>query len=140
MRKRAGSFLKNMMSKGKNLFKKDEEAKEGAANGDDGGFDSEEDKDIIEVRKKGGGPIQMPGNSFISNHSSGGSGSNGVTTNAAAHIHASHISASSNIETPSSGGISSTKHLLMEFANNTLLAADNLIHGTNAAENTPKKP
>jgi hypothetical protein len=82
----------------------------------------------------------MPGNSFISNHSSGGSGSNGVTTNVAAHIHASHISPSSNIETPSSGGISSTKHLLMEFANNTLLAADNLIHGTNAAENTPKKP
>jgi hypothetical protein len=57
MRKRAGSFLKNMMSKGKNLFKKDEEGKEGVANGDDGGFDSEEDKDIIEVRKKGGGPI-----------------------------------------------------------------------------------
>ena len=140
MRKRAGSFLKNMMSKGKNLFKKDEEAKEGVANGDDGGFDSEEDKDIIEVRKKGGGPIQMPGNSFISNHSSGGSGSNGVTTNAVVHIHSSHIPGSNNHDAPTSGGISSTKHLLMEFANNTLLAADNLIHGTNAAENTPKKP
>jgi hypothetical protein len=139
MRKRAGSFLKNMMSKGKNLFKKDEEAKEGAGNGDDGGFDSEEDKDIIEVRKKGGGPIQMPGNSFISNHSSGGSGSNNLSTNVVTHVHTSNNPGIKNLDAPSSGGISSTKHLLMEFANNTLLAADNLIHGTNSTENTSKK-
>jgi hypothetical protein len=82
----------------------------------------------------------MPGNSFISNHSSGGSGSNTAATNAVTHIHASHIPGSTNHEPPSSGGILSTKHLLMEFANNTLLAADNLIHGTNSAESMTKKP
>ena len=140
MRKRAGSFLKNMMSKGKNLFKKDEEAKEGAGNGDDGGFDSEEDKDIIEVRKNGGGPMQVHGTSFISNHLSAGSGSNSTSASSVNHVHASHIPVGPNHHAPSSGGMSSTKHLLMEFANNTLLAADNLIHGTTTVENTTKKP
>jgi len=64
MRKRAGSFLKNMMNKGKGLFKKDEEGKEQTG---DNGFDSEEDNDIIEVGKSGSGlPRQMPGSSFSS--------------------------------------------------------------------------
>jgi len=82
----------------------------------------------------------MPGNSFISNHSSGGSGSNNLSTNVVTHAHTSHNPGIANLDAPSSGGISSTKHLLMEFANNTLLAADNLIHGTNSTENTSKKP
>lgn len=139
MRKRAGSFLKNMMSKGKNLFKKEEEGKEDAGNGDGGGFDSEEDNDIIEVRKNGGGPMQMPGNRIISNHSSGGSGGNNSSNNAVTHAQVSQVPGSAHL-TPNTGGISLTKHLLIEFANNTLLAADNLIHGTSATEILPKKP
>jgi hypothetical protein len=71
MKKRAGSFFKNVMNKGKNLFnnkKDEEETKEG--NND---FDSEEDTDIIEVGKKSSAPSHMPSNSLItSNHGSGG--------------------------------------------------------------------
>ena len=85
MKKRAGSFLKNMMSKGKNLFKKEEEGKEGGNdNGaDGGGFDSEEDNDIIEVRKNSGGPLQMPGNSF--SHLSAIAGGNNSSNNFVTH-------------------------------------------------------
>jgi hypothetical protein len=124
MKKRAGSFFKNMVNKGKNLFKKEEEEeKEQAAAVDDNGFDSEEDNDIIEVGKSGTRPSQMPGNSF---HSSA----------TASAISTSSLSVSGGGVTqqnfpPSSSGLVQTKHLLMEFANNTLLAADNLIHGTN---------
>jgi len=67
MRKRAGSFFKNVLTKGKGLFNNKEEAKDGQADND---FDSEEDHDIIEVGKKNAGPVQMPANSL--NHGSGG--------------------------------------------------------------------
>jgi hypothetical protein len=130
MKKKAGSFFKNM----KNLFNKKEEQQtsgsQGGANNAD--FDSEEDNDIIEVGGKtgsGGARLQqMPANSLIGgNHSSGGSGLNSSL----------NVSLSSGAPTdiptithPVPGSFGSTKHLLMEFANNTLLAADNLIHGT----------
>lgn len=45
MKKRAGTFFKNVMNKSKGLFKKEETKV-------DDGFDSEEDQDIIEVGKK----------------------------------------------------------------------------------------
>jgi hypothetical protein len=54
MRKRAGSFFKNVLTKGKGLFNTKEEAKDGQADND---FDSEEDHDIIEVGKKNAGPV-----------------------------------------------------------------------------------
>lgn len=50
MKKKAGSFLKNVLSKGKNIFKKDDKAPN--ENGESN-YDSEEDTDIIEVGKTG---------------------------------------------------------------------------------------
>ena len=47
MKKKAGSFFKNVLSKGKNLFKKDE--KQGNDDQDD--YGTEEDHDIIELGK-----------------------------------------------------------------------------------------
>jgi hypothetical protein len=47
MKKKAGTFFKNVFSKGKNLFKKDQNEE----NEKDDEFDTEEDRDIIEVGK-----------------------------------------------------------------------------------------
>jgi hypothetical protein len=48
MKKKAGTFFKNVFSKGKNLFKKDQNDE----NEKDDEFDTEEDRDIIEVGKQ----------------------------------------------------------------------------------------
>ena len=131
MRKRAGSFFKNVLTKGKGLFNNtkkeggegEEEAKDGGQQNND--FDSEEDHDIIEVGKKNAGPVQMPSNSLIiTNHGSGGhsmSSTNGGGSNNTGQGHGHDKPMTS---------MGSTKHLLIEFANNTFQAADSLIHGT----------
>jgi hypothetical protein len=47
--KKAGTFFKSVISKGKNFLKKEES--KNPENHPDTGFDSEEDQDIIEVGK-----------------------------------------------------------------------------------------
>ena len=127
MRKRAGSFFKNVLTKGKGLFntnKKEgeEEAKDGQLGND---FDSEEDHDIIEVGKKHAGPVQMPANSLITtNHGSGGHSMTSTNGGGSGNTNQGH-----GHDKPLTS-MGSTKHLLIEFANNTFQAADSLIHGT----------
>ena len=127
MRKKAGSFFKNVLTKGKGLFNskkegEEEDAKDGQLGND---FDSEEDHDIIEVGKKNAGPVQMPANSLIiANHGSGGhhlSSTNGGGSSSTNQGYGNDKPMTS---------MGSTKHLLIEFANNTFQAADNLIHGS----------
>jgi hypothetical protein len=114
MKKRAGSFFKSVLSKSKNLFTKkdeEEESKEEGAGSND--FDSEEDHDIIEVGKTKAGPTQMPANSLmISNNNGAGAGNAGTSGTGNGSV--SHERPAAN------GGLGSTKHLLMEFATNTL--------------------
>ena len=63
MKKKAGSFFKNVLSKGKNLFKKDEK---GGADNDENhdveDFGTEEDHDFIEVGKSNKVPTQLLSN------------------------------------------------------------------------------
>ena len=120
MKKRAGSFFKSVMSKGKNLFKNKEDEETKVGGGDqDHLYDSDEDTDIIEVggnRNSAGAPLSMPGNSLIIQSSS---------------LHHNSPNAHPSEGTRRSSGqatVSSTK-LLIEFAGNTLQAADHLIHG-----------
>jgi hypothetical protein len=124
MRKRAGSFFKNVLTKGKGLFNNKKEGEEEAKDGQlDNDFDSEEDHDIIEVGKKNAGPVQMPANSLITtNHGSGGHSMSSANGGGSSNTNQGH-------EKPMTS-MGSTKHLLIEFASNTFQAADSLIHGT----------